>query len=63
MAAISCGARRRIDSRKVPQPGGSYSVDHTAAVILTDRNGQFVATLSPDEGDTVALEKLKRISA
>jgi protein SCO1/2 len=52
-----------IYSRKVPQPGGSYSVDHTAAVILTDRNGQFVATLSPDEGDTVALEKLKRISA
>ena len=52
-----------IYSRKVPQPGGSYSVDHTAAVILTDRNGQFVATLSPDEGDAVALEKLKRISA
>jgi protein SCO1 len=52
-----------IYSRKVPQPGGGYSVDHTAAVILTDRNGQFVATLSPDEGDAVALEKLKRISA
>ncbi|MFL6723938.1 MAG: SCO family protein [Sphingomicrobium sp.] len=52
-----------IYSRKVPQPGGGYSVDHTAAVILTDRNGQFVATLSPDEGEAVALEKLKRISA
>jgi protein SCO1/2 len=52
-----------IYSRKVEQPGGGYSVDHTAAVILTDRNGQFVATLSPEEGDQVALEKLKRITA
>ena len=52
-----------IYSRKVEQPGGGYSVDHTASVILTDRNGQFVATLSPEEGDAVALEKLKRITA
>ena len=52
-----------IYSRKVEQPGGGYSVDHTAAVILLDRNGQFVATISPEEGDQVALEKLKRISA
>lgn len=52
-----------IYSRKVAQPGGSYSVDHTATVILLDRNGQFVATLSPDEGDQVALEKLQRITA
>ena len=28
-----------------------------------DRDGQFVATLSPEEGDAVALDKLKRISA
>lgn len=52
-----------IYSRKVEQPGGSYSVDHTAAVLLLDRNGQFVATLSPEEGDQVALDKLKRITA
>lgn len=52
-----------IYSQKVEQPGGGYSVDHTAAVILMDRNGQFVATLSPEEGDAVALEKLKRITA
>ena len=31
-------------------------------VILMDRNGQFVATLSPEEGEPVALDKLKRIS-
>ena len=52
-----------IYSRKAPQPGGGYSVDHTATVILLDRNGQFTATLSPEEGDQVALEKLKRITA
>lgn len=52
-----------IYSRKVEQPGGGYSVDHTAAVMLLDRNGQFVATLSPEEGDQVALEKLKRVTA
>jgi protein SCO1/2 len=52
-----------IYSRKVEQPGGGYSVDHTAAVILLDKNGQFVATLSPEEGDAVALEKLERIAA
>jgi protein SCO1 len=52
-----------IYSRKVEQPGGGYSVDHTASVILMDRNGQFVATVSPEEGDQVALEKLKRITA
>lgn len=53
----------RIYSRKVEQPGGGYSVDHTAAVMLMDKNGQFVATISPEEGDQVALDKLKRIVA
>lgn len=48
-------------SQKVEQPGGGYSVDHTATVFLMDRNGQFVATLSPEESDVVALEKLKRL--
>ena len=52
-----------IYSRKVEQPGGGYSVDHTAAVLLVDRNGQFVATISPGKGDQVALDKLKRITA
>jgi protein SCO1/2 len=52
-----------IYSRKVEQPGGRYSVDHTAAVMLMDRSGQFVATISPEEGDQVALDKLRRITA
>jgi protein SCO1/2 len=50
-------------SRKVEQSGGGYSVDHTASVLLIDKDGQFIATVSPEEGDQVALDKLKRITA
>jgi protein SCO1/2 len=52
-----------VYSAKVPVEGGGYSVDHTATVFLLDRNGSFVATLSPDEGDSTALDKLRRIAA
>jgi protein SCO1/2 len=51
-----------VYSAKVPQPGGEYSVDHSAAVFLMDRHGKFVATLSPEERDSVALDKLRRIN-
>ena len=51
-----------VFSAKAQLPGGGYSVDHSAAVFLMDRDGQFVATLSPEEGDAVALDKLRRIS-
>jgi protein SCO1/2 len=49
-----------VYSGKVPQPGGDYSVDHTATVFLMDRHGKFLSTLSPQEGDAVALDKLRR---
>jgi protein SCO1/2 len=52
-----------VFSQKVDQPDGSYSVDHTASVFLMDRNGTFVATLSPEEGDAVALAKIRRLLA
>ena len=52
-----------VFSRKVEQPGSGYNVEHTAAVMLMDENGEFVATLAPEEGDQVALEKLKRVTA
>ncbi|MDQ3074235.1 MAG: SCO family protein [Pseudomonadota bacterium] len=52
-----------VFSAKAPQAGGDYSVDHTATVFLMDRSGKFVATLAPEENDTVALEKLRRIAA
>ena len=52
-----------VYSAKVAQPGGGYSVDHTAAVFLMDENGGFVATIAPDEADSVALAKLRRVTA
>lgn len=51
-----------VYSAKAALPNGDYSVDHTSTVFLMDRNGKFVATLAPDEGEQVALEKLKRIT-
>lgn len=52
-----------VYSKKAPQPGGGYSVDHTATVFLIDRDGKFVSTLSPEEGEAVALDKLRRVTA
>jgi protein SCO1/2 len=51
-----------IYSKKVPA-GDDYTMDHTATVLLFGRDGKFVATISPDEGDQPALDKLKRITA
>lgn len=52
-----------IYAQKVPTGDGDYTMDHTATVLLFDRNGKFVATLSPDEEDRPAIDKLKRITA
>jgi len=51
-----------VFSAKAPGAGSDYSVDHTASVFLMDRVGKFVATLAPEENDSVALAKLKRIA-
>ena len=51
-----------VYSEQTPLPGGDYGVSHTAAVFLIGRDGQFVATIAPDEADTVALDKLRRIA-
>jgi len=52
-----------IYSKKVPDGQGGYSVDHTSTVLLFDKNGGFSGTVSPEEADSMALAKLKRISA
>ena len=52
-----------IYAAKVPQPGSpdGYTMDHSAAALLFDRSGKFVATIAPDEPDAAALAKLKRV--
>ena len=52
-----------IYSQKVDNGDGTYTVDHTATVMLFGKDGKFVATIAPDEGDEGALGKLKRITA
>ena len=51
-----------IFSEKVPQ-GDSYTVDHSAAVLLFDRNGQFRSTIAGEEQDAPALDKLRQLTA
>lgn len=43
--------------------GEDYSVDHTATVLLFDKNGQFQSTISQEESDAAALAKLRRVTA
>jgi len=43
--------------------GDTYTVDHTATVLLFDKAGQFQSTISPDEGEAAALAKLKRLTS
>ncbi len=51
-----------IFSEKVPQ-GDSYTVDHSAAVLLFDRDGAFQSTISADEQDAPAMDKLRQLTA
>jgi protein SCO1/2 len=43
--------------------GDTYTVDHTAAVLLFDKSGQFQSTIAPDETDAAALAKLRRLTS
>ena len=52
-----------IFSEKVPDGAGSYTIDHTATVLLFGRNGKFDSTIAHEEQDGPALAKLKRITA
>lgn len=45
--------------RKVPQPGGDYTIDHTAAVFLINRKGQLAGTISHGEAEQTGIEKLR----
>lgn len=51
----------RIFVRKVEQDGGDYTVDHTASVLLFDRDGQLRGTIGYNEPKVEALAKLRRL--
>lgn len=48
-----------VYSAKVPQPGGGYLIDHTAAIYLMTGKGEFAGTIDHHESDATALAKLK----
>lgn len=52
-----------VFSAKVPQPGGDYTIDHTATITLMDARGEAFGTIDHQESDQMALAKLKRLVA
>jgi len=52
-----------VFSAQVPQPGGDYTIDHTATIYLMTAQGRFAGTIAYDEPDTAALKKLRRLVA
>lgn len=52
-----------VYSAKVPQPGGDYTIDHTAAIYLITARGEFSGTIDTQESDAASLEKLKHLIA
>jgi cytochrome oxidase Cu insertion factor (SCO1/SenC/PrrC family) len=48
-----------------PQPNApmGQQMEHSAIVLLFDREGRFVTTISPDEPDASALDKLGKLVA
>jgi protein SCO1 len=52
-----------ILAEPVPHAAMGKEMEHTATVLLFDRAGQFAGTLSPDENDSDALAKIRKLVA
>jgi protein SCO1/2 len=53
-----------IYAAKAPHgQAGHYNVDHSAQVLLFDRDGRFSGTIAREEGDPAAVAKLRNIAA
>ncbi|WP_425530653.1 hypothetical protein [Stenotrophomonas maltophilia] len=46
-------------ARKVPTENGDYTMDHTASVMLLDRDARLKSTIDYKETTDVALKKLR----
>jgi protein SCO1 len=49
--------------KKVPLEDGDYNMDHTASVLLLDKDGDFAGTIAYEENRDTAVAKLKRLAA
>jgi protein SCO1/2 len=53
----------RVYARKVDGAGGDYTMDHTAAVYLLDRDARFVGVINFQEETAKALAKIRPLLA
>ncbi|PSH67643.1 SCO family protein [Phyllobacterium brassicacearum] len=53
----------KIYAKKVPTENGDYTMDHTASVMLLDRNARLKSTIDYKESPDVALKKLRLLIA
>ena len=53
----------RIFARKVPLDNGGYTMDHSANVLLFDKNGQLFEPIGYQEGFDRAVAKIRRMQA
>ncbi len=53
----------RIYAKKVPTADGDYTMDHTASIMLLDRDSRLKSTIDYKEDSAVALKKLKLLVA
>lgn len=51
----------RVYAKKVPLDAGGYTMDHTAAIYLMDKDNRFVGTIAYEENPETALAKLRRM--
>jgi protein SCO1 len=52
----------RVYYNRVDESDGSYSMDHSGAIYLMDKAGNFVAPLSFQTEDAVAIERLRSLA-
>jgi protein SCO1 len=52
----------RVYYKRVDESDGSYSMDHSGAIYLMDKTGQFAASLSFQTVDGVAIERLRGLA-
>ncbi len=51
----------KIYVERVPLPNGDYTIDHTARILLFDRDGQFADTMDAKEPEDQAVRRLSRL--
>lgn len=53
----------RVFFQKIPIAGGDYTIDHSAFVILMDRDGRFRSLLSDHDSEAAAIAELRQLIA